>query len=471
MSDPYSRADARMDGRGKTGSGGGQGFIELPKPSQIGQTTTRELRIVQRLRCDTDGMPVQPLVAEEEFWVVVDTHGCPGSMLGVDKRWVSFNCPDTALHDAQDWRTRMTCPLCILQNELWLAKNPAFKKITDMLRWRTRVYANVIDMGDVQSHWSEVNGIWQVKPKIWGFSKSTFRTLLGYCRNLGPIEDWANGRSIIVEIKRTGSNDIDIDYQFTPCDPTRVADELMPVVMSSTDLSALTTSTPLEELQAAAAQLDPRGAVGRSASGPPVGHQPNPHHHGGQAMPPTQGYSPPPPTAGAPMGATGPVYQYTGIGGQFEGASAQDVARVIMAQPAGPHHVWLPGWPAWSEATGVSEIQQALQAMQPPMQQQASVGPPQMAPPGMPGSMPAPNPPMQGGSAGYMPQGGYPGSTVGGPPNTPGRGGPPVGAPNPTPTQAAPPGAQPPGPPQRQASPAGGQQPPGPPQPPGGSRF
>lgn len=443
-SDPYSAAESRMDGRGRTSGGGGSGqdFLTLAKPSSIGQTTQREVRILQRLVCDANGRPTQPLTAESEFWKIVDQHGCPGSMIGQpDKRWVSWTCPDTELHDHDDWRKRMTCPICILQNAVWEEHNPAFEKIVKLLRWKTRVFANVIDMGDIQSHWKQVEiegqSQWVVKPKIWGFSKKIFGGLIAYCRNLGPIEDWQNGRSILVEIKKTGPNDIDVEYAMTPLNPATVDQQLMPVVIAAGDLNFLAGPASMSDLQDAANRLDPRSGTPRSA-GSPVGQS-----YAGSNAPPTQAAQPPPPTPSQPMGATGMLYQYSGASGQAENMTARDVASRIVADPQGEHYVWAPGWPNWSDAKGCADVAQIVSQMsRPQTPPQAPAGPP-----GMPSSVAPPNPPAAGGSRGYAPQGGYP-VGGGGPPQAQG------------------------GPPSAPTGPGGGGYPPaGPPMPPGGRSF
>lgn len=414
MNDIYKQAEERMTGRGKTSGGGsGQDFWKIAKPSQIGQILEYRFRLVQRLAMAADGQQETPARPLSEFWLVVDQHGFPGRAVGSDQKWVSVNCPDTALHEESNWRKRITCPICLLQNELWQLHDDAYKKVTDLLRWKTRVFANVIDLDDPRSHWKQlqVEGQgqqWQVRPKIYAFSKTTFLTFIGFCREYGAIEDWKNGRALKMTITKDGPQDMDIKYQFFSSDPSPVDQQLMPVVMGATDLAYLAKPTAMDELQKIASLIDPRAGGAVSAA---------PGSYGGQALPPqTGGYQPAPPTPHHPAGNPGVTYHYNDGNGSYEGKTAADVAAGIAGNPSGQHMVWAPGWPQWTDARGVQDIAQAQAAMRPAQPQAPSGAPPAMPggppqppqPSGMPHNMPSPNPPTTGGQSGYTPQGGYP---------------------------------------------------------------
>lgn len=84
-----------------------------------------------------------------------------------------------------------------------------------------------------------------------------------------------------------------------------------------------------------------------------------------------------PPEMPPPPGAS-VTFHYSGPSGQQE-LSAAEIAKLVAANPAGPHHVWKAGFDGWKNAADVPEIQAA---MRPP------------GPPPPPGSVPPPPPPV-----------------------------------------------------------------------------
>jgi hypothetical protein len=75
------------------------------------------------------------------------------------------------------------------------------------------------------------------------------------------------------------------------------------------------------------------------------------------APPPAPGIAPPPPPVSS--------YHYSGPSGQSQGTLDQIVAAVL-ANPAGPHHVWQPGWAGWKPVAEVPEIALRTQGPPPP---------------------------------------------------------------------------------------------------------
>lgn len=82
------------------------------------------------------------------------------------------------------------------------------------------------------------------------------------------------------------------------------------------------------------------------------------------------GRVPPPPAAPPPLPGAGARYHYNGPAGSGE-KSLDEVVRAVMADPAGAHHLWQNGWPAWKPAKEVAEVTARL----------ASSGPPPLPPP------------------------------------------------------------------------------------------
>lgn len=79
----------------------------------------------------------------------------------------------------------------------------------------------------------------------------------------------------------------------------------------------------------------------------------------GQAPPPPPPQAPPPPP---PQAAT---WHYSGPDGQSQATADQIIAKIV-ANPAGAHHVWQPGWAGWKPAHEVPELAARMPPPPPP---------------------------------------------------------------------------------------------------------
>jgi hypothetical protein len=468
----YDEESDRLSNEPKPGGGGGGGgdFYTPKKPANIGQRIPNRLRVIQRMHEDAQGNVVQPVTPYPEFWVKVHQHRIPN--YGQQKVYRPV-CPDYEIHQHDDWRTKMTCPLCLLQQELWEARNPEWKNTMEMLRWEKRTYCNVIDLDEPASHWKEDGkGGYLIRPKIWEYSNSLHKDLIALCRNLGPIEDWSIGRDLILEAERTGKDQWDIEYRIQALDKAPLDQRLMPVFVQAYSLERRRQPESYEKLREAAQKLDPRGASrSQTGYGGGGGYQ-QPYQ---QQPPAQQGYSAPPPgptmppaPPAAPPGQPARVFHYTGPGGQRQ-ASAGEIAQMALAQPGAQHHAWAEGMAGWADVQTVPEIASEIARLRQPAAPPVPAAPP--APPPMPAAPPPPAaaPPVHaGGSAGYAPQGGYAvqAPAAGGYPAAP----PPAAYP-PGPPAASPMGPPPPAPPAPPGPPMGNGAPPGPPGPPSGRAW
>jgi hypothetical protein len=390
----YDEEQKKMEQPARGSAGGGDySWLEMDKPANVGAKTHRNVRVVQRLVW-VDGQP-DPARPYPEFWMRVSVHRG-----NVDSKWWMGVCPEN--RDIEGWRDRATCPICLLQKELWATKREDYDKVAKDIAARWRVYCNVIDFDDINGHWADDGqGGWTVRPKIYGYSKSIHNDMMSLCVHTGPIEDHATGRPLVLECERTGPDKLNIKYRVTPKDREPVPEQLMPIVWGAYDLEGLGKPATMEELRKAAQTFDPRaGSAATGYTAPPstVHHAPPPSYPG-TAAPPTAvpgGYQPPPPAgppaAAAPssyapqggyaVGAPPPppplppppgtprpppaappppqapakIYHYAGPSGQFEGLSGADVARYIAADPGGQHHVWAAGMAGWEPAANQPDI-------------------------------------------------------------------------------------------------------------------
>ena len=403
----YKKEQKALENRPRGSSGGGGDFtwIDFDKPATKGATTQKRIRVIDRLPLKDDKPDYHN--PEQEFWVRVDVH--KGNIEGKFQQLV---CPED--HDVEGWRDRANCPVCLLQKELWAAKRDDWNDLAKEIGCKTRVYCNVIDLDDAASHWvDDGNGGWKIRPKVWGFSYGMHKDLMRLCVNNGPIEDVVGGQPLIVEIERTGPKKMNIKYSLTGLTAAPLDEQLMPIVWNSWDLESLRKSASAEDLRAFASAVDPRpaGSAYRAGAGPratPVGYVPPvvtpPPPAGPQSAetsaPPPPGYQPrggyeqsgPPPLPGSAAPSPPPskaaiAYNYSGPSGQSEGLSASEVAIRVNGAPDASHHVWTAGMPGWEVANNRSDIQQAIQELQP--EQRAAPPPPPAS------GLPAP--PQQGG--------------------------------------------------------------------------
>ena len=426
----YDQEQKRMDERPSGGGGGGDyDWLEISKPARKGDKTQKRVRVIQRLPWidGPSGKVPDPTNPASEFWMRTDVHRTM-----VEGKFGMLVCPEN--HDVEGWRERATCPLCVLQRELWATKNPDWDQIAKDMGTRTRCYANVIDMEDQGSHWKEDgNGGWKVRPKIYGYGYGIHKEFMSICVNLGPIEDWQTGRDLIIECERTGPKKMNVKFRIMNCDREAVPNELLPVVQGAFDLEGLAKAASMEDLRKAAAAMDPRPAGSSSRSPAPVsggGHNPPPS--GGSTSSPPPGHNPPPsggppPPAPAPARAaplppprtqsdSGIRYHVSTDTGTQEGWSAEQVA--IYAMDHGNTAVWTEGMGDWAEAATIPEIAAAVEALTPPPAApdqpkggyDVTPGPPPSAggPPPPPTKAAGPPPPPGG-------QGGPPGGPPGGP--------------------------------------------------------
>jgi hypothetical protein len=459
----YEEEYQAMQNRGGGGGSGDFAWFNPKKPSSMGQTSQSRIRVIQRFPLVDDGHGGKVADMQHpfpKFWVRIDQH-----FVDIDGQTSSFVCPGN--HDDRNYKQAMTCPLCILQHELWKTKKAEYKGTADRIRASTKCYANVIDLEDPASHWQDNGaGGYIVHPKVWGYSYGVHNSLIAVCRNKGPIEDYAIGRDLIVEVKRIGKRDMDIRYNVIDMDPSQIHENLVPVIQGAWDLEGLAEVASMDDLRNAAVAVDPR-----------VGSAPTPGA-------PTPGAWTPPPTSAPPPANPVPQpgpYTYAAPGGQqTHGLDVISVARLVVASggPGPQQLVWADGWPSWFPVDQIPEVAQAIANAQP-----------------KPAAPPAP--PRPPGADSYQPAGGYQvGGPPPGPPGAPPPAAPPPGPPAapapppsaaPAPPSAAPPGppaapmppgpptgaAPPPGPPAAPAPPPapGGGAPPPPPRPPGGPQF
>lgn len=412
----YEQEQKRMESpaRGSTSSGGGDfQWLNIDKPANVGGKSHRTIRVVQRLRWE-NGSPTNE--AHPEFWVRVSVHRAR-----VDGKWWMGVCPED--RDVPGWRDNATCPICLLQKELWATKRDDYDQAAKGMGARWRVYCNVIDLDDVQSHWQEDgNGGWIVRPKVYGYSKSIHSDMMSLCVHNGPIEDHASGRPLVLECERTGPEKMNIKYRVTPKDREEVGQDLMPVVLGAWDLEGLSKPASMDDLRRVAQTLDPRGGSAgsyaapapaaapapspvRAAPPPPAPAAPpagqNPYKpQGGYAVgaPPSAPPSAPPAPPSAPPSAPAApsrVFHYGGPTGQREGLSAAEVAALVAAAPAADHHVWAEGMAGWEPAANQADVK-AEQAKLAP----APAGPPSGPPSGPPAAPPAGGPPSPPGPPG-----------------------------------------------------------------------
>lgn len=454
----YQQEADAMKGRGE---GGERKFdfdyLELPKPSGTGQTLVKQIRILPRIK---DGAMLP------RFWIRRTDHH-----LGDDKKAKGKdgkNAPPLICLDNHDDRNRVVaCPICKLRAELFALKNPEMEAAAKAIQTRTRCFANVIDMEDPRKHWTEKDGAWIVKPRVYAYGVSVQKGIMAICLAKGPVEHPEIGRDIRIEVTRKGPGQRDIEYRVVEAtDRLPLASELQPILQACGDLEALMESSKMTDLEAAAAAMDPRGGSYRAASGsPPPGAYapPSSPAPGSYGAPP----SPPPPAPPAYGATIMPefIFSYSGPGGQSQ-MNEYEVAAAVLASPSAQHDIWQEGWPQWYAATDVPAVQQVLERTlaqrqppppspaPPPQAAPPPPPPPAVGPPSPPARATAP-PPANGGFGGY-PQAPPPAAPAGpplappAPPGPPPRGG-----------SALPPPPPPPPPPA--ASYGGAPVPPGPP--------
>lgn len=424
----YEQEEQALSTRPRGGGGGDYVWVKIPTPAGVGQSLFKKLRIVQRLKW-ANGVPTNE--PYPKFWTRVEEHQV--LINGEEKRAI---CPDD--HDAADWKSRATCPLCLLKMELLATKNEAYKAAWEHLGTKVKCYCNVIELDNHAVHWKQSpDGQWAVRPSVWGYGSEVHKAIMSICRrkNAG-VEDWKIGRNLEIEKKRTRPDKFGIEYRVGDDDSSQVPDGLMPVVAGAWDLEALGTPTPIETLRSMAVACDPRpkGSSSYSAAGGPPTSYGAPATATYTAPPaPVAAPAPGPPPAAPAIPASGVTYHYAGPqGGTVEGLDAYTVGRHVLANPAGQHNVWTPAQGSlWMEARQVPEIVAAINAM--------TLKP--AAPPPAPGAPP----PGYGG----VPQGNYatppappgppaPPAGPGGPPAAPYGGPPPVaqGGPPPAPATA-----------------------------------
>jgi len=464
----YEEEEEALAGRPKGGGGGGDyNFLTLPKPSKKGQKLTRKLRVVQRLPLGDDGEP-DPSNPFPKFWVRVDVHRF--KLEGENKM---MTCPDN--HDAKDWASRITCPLCKLEQALWKSKRDEYQGLAKQIFASGRCYANVIDMEDddsIAEHWKEIEGGWDPRPKVWGYSLSVHKDLMAICRTSGAIEDMEVGRNFIIEIERVGESAWDIRYpRCIPMDREPLDERLHVLAQRAFDLEGLAKPASMEDLRQAAAMLDPGLGIdfgGTSTPDPRPGTKRTATAGGppGSATTAKPGGAKPPPARGAKKPEPEPEpeqedaiaddteYHYAGPGVTVHGdaldgesgVAANAIAEAIAADPTpGVHMLWADGWPEWVAADEIETFAALFEApAEEEPEPEEEPAPPPPPPPRRTAAPPAkPTPPKDSAA----PKGGYPAGT----PKD--RKGPPAGPPKP-PAPPAPPGKggkKPGGPPGRGA--------------------
>lgn len=456
----YEEEEAALAGR-ESGGGGGSDFtwMDLPKPAKPKEKFTHRLRIVQRLNVGDDGEP-DPSNPFQKFWVRVDCH-----RFKIDGQNKMLVCPDN--HDTRDRIQHMTCPICKLANALWKTKKTEYQDLAKTLFAQGRCYANVIDMEEPASHWKEVEGGYDIRPKVWGYSLGVQKNLISMCKLQGAIEDVEVGRSFAIEIERVGTGERDIRYpRCIGLDREPLSDELMPVAQRAWDLEGLSTPASMEDLRSAAASLDP--GIDIDFDSAPSGKPASKAKPQGATPPGKKKEGPPPPPnrkKEEPANEAGNEYHYTGPGVVDDQAldggivTSEAIASAIANDPTpGVHLLWSEGWPDWVAADEFEEFsglfaaeapEDAIAEEEPAEEEEApeeepaeEEAPPtkKPAPPPPPGKKappaaakkpaPAPPPPGKKGGDSAAPRGGY---APGEPRERKGTAPPPKGPPKPPP--------------------------------------
>jgi hypothetical protein len=113
---------------------------------------------------------------------------------------------DTVVFACPKAMAKQPCPACAKVDKLLASKNPADRETAYGLKPKLRVFANVIDRGDVEKG-----------PQVWGFGKTVYEQLRSL-RDDPDVGDFfrpdASGFDIIVERKGTTKNDT--EYHVRP---------------------------------------------------------------------------------------------------------------------------------------------------------------------------------------------------------------------------------------------------------------
>ena len=402
------------------------------KPANVGQSIMSSFRLTPMPFVDGNGSPVidqrtgLPQRAKK-FWTRATRHQVKMS----DGTSKSFVCHD----DHDDPNAPKQCPLCALSRALYDTRDKGLGEAAREMRAQHRCYANIIDLQDTGSHWTQVpnpDGTqgYRVRSKVWGFSKQLHQSLMQIAVAKGCfLEDPVHGRNLTLICNRIGKQARDIRYSVTDSDPTALDTQLYPVIQGAHNLDALANPTALEELARVAAEIDPRPRNQRSGPAYTPGAQASaPAGYGGPPqgfpapapapMPP--GYVSPPAAAppayagplagGPPAPAAGPPpgfppapavpvvrFKYHGASGTADGLSPDDIAQRVVGGP-GPHYVWTEGQTEWKDAESVPALTPAISARRspptsvpPPVAGPTSAAPtaPPMPPPGSPGGPPS----------------------------------------------------------------------------------
>lgn len=325
------------------GGGGGADFIwwKPGVPANKGGTVQSIVRILPMPLVDANGSPIintQTGLPEraQKFWTRAARHQVMIADGGA-KQSRSFVCAD----DHDDPAAPKQCPLCALERALNDTRDKGMMEFARELRVQHRCFVNVIDLGDVGSHWEKVTQPdgsqgYRVRSKVWGYSKAVHAQIVNIIVTKQTyLEDPVLGRNMHLTCKREGAAARDVRYSITDADPSALPNDLYPILAGCHNLDSLAKPSTVEELARIAAEIDPRPRHMRQGSlytpgapqgyappsyGPPGGMPPAQAAPPGYGGPPAYGappgygaapapqFAPPPPSYGAPPQAPPPSY-------------------------------------------------------------------------------------------------------------------------------------------------------------------